>query len=417
MKSLKKALIGITTAMVLAGTAVCTVAFAEEAPQAEESATKTFTTEDGVLSIQIPRDDDNWSAIHDPNSWFAITDGTDMITVDHIAAGDPLPAVELADEHYEEIYQVFYSTKDEVFVVTGRIANKDEAQTVKDAVNSFQVLKYGEVTKKDEQRQPVYAVRDVNETRYCTEKDGVNVRSGYTTDDPRIGSFQYGDQVTVTGIVTRDGTDIGWLRVNYNGQTGYTVAQFYSLTPPDAQNENEEALIADGQIFTGNKMYNMINPATGEYVVLSELNQGGWANEETGEIFHWETPQDGSPKMMFGDKDTVLWIDTVYYEVHSDDVEEEELINDGQIFTGNYMTLYDEYGNAVTLSELSQGGWADEDTGEIFNRGPAGADYWYGDQGTTLSAEFDDGGYAGSNYNEDEHGGYAGSNYYEEDYE
>ena len=48
MKSLKKALIGITTAMVLASTAVCTVAFAEEAPQAEESATKTFTTEDGV---------------------------------------------------------------------------------------------------------------------------------------------------------------------------------------------------------------------------------------------------------------------------------------------------------------------------------------------------------------------------------
>ena len=91
MKNLKKAFIGITTAMVLAGTTVCTVSFAGEAPPAEESAVKTFTTEDGVLAIQIPQDDDNWSAIHDPNSWYAITDGTDMITVDHIAAGDPLP--------------------------------------------------------------------------------------------------------------------------------------------------------------------------------------------------------------------------------------------------------------------------------------------------------------------------------------
>ena len=57
----------------------------------------------------------------------------------------------------------------------------------------------------------------------------------------------------------------------------------------------EDELIAGGQIFTGNKIYNMVNAATGEYVTLSELNQGGWANEETGEIFFWETPQDGDP--------------------------------------------------------------------------------------------------------------------------
>ena len=87
----------------------------------------------------------------------------------------------------------------------------------------------------------------------------------------------------------------------------------------------EEPLIADGKIFTGNKLYDMIDVATGEYVVLSELNQGGWANEETGEIFHWGTPQyDGPSKIMFGDRDTVLWVDTTYYEFHSNNEEPDD---------------------------------------------------------------------------------------------
>ena len=100
-------------------------------------------------------------------------------------------------------------------------------------------------------------------------------------------------------------------------------------TEPQAQPSGEEdELIADGQIFTGNKIYNMVIAATGEYVTLSELNQGGWANEETGEIFFWETPQDGDPKAMYGDKGTVLWIDTVYIQM-----QDAELVED---FDGGY---------------------------------------------------------------------------------
>ena len=201
-------------------------------------------------------------------------------------------------------------------------------------------------------------------------------------------------------------------------------------TTKPAEKSTEEGLINDGKIFTGYEMDNLIDVATGSYVTLSELSQGGWANQATGEIFEQEG---GGGPHMYGDKGTVLMFDGEYYAEYGT---EEELINDGKIFTGNYMSLYDEYGNVITLSELSQGGWADEDTGEIFNRGPAGGDFWYGDHGTTLSAEYDGGyagsnydeeedyswadddeGYAGSNYDEDEMGGYAGSNYYENEEE
>ena len=317
MRKYKKTLFGIITAMVLAGNMICAAAFAEETPQREnpqqeapqatdpaaetveksvaetaeepDETTKTFTTEDGVLSIQIPEDDDNWKIIDDQNIWFVISDGKDMITVVHIANGDTLPSVELANDEYEEIYQTFYSTKNEVFIVTGRIANKDEAQTVKDAVNSIQILKYDTILKKEtETSEPVYAVKDISETRYCTEKDGVNVRSGYTTDDPIIFVFHYGDQVDVTGIVTKDGEDIGWLRVDCNGQTGYTVGQFYITTAPDTQPE------FDG----GYAGINYNEDEQGGYAGINynEDEQGGYA-----EINYNEDEQGGYAGSNYGD--------------------------------------------------------------------------------------------------------------------
>ena len=186
------------------------------------------------MSIQIPRDEDNWTVIDDPNTWFVIGDGKDLIKVDHVANGEQLPKVETANEKFAEVYQMFYSTPNEVFVITGSIADKEEAAAIREAVCSFKVLQYDTI-KKAEQPTSAYAVRELNEIRYCTEKDGVNVRSGYTTDDPLLGGFHYGDQVNVTGAVTRDGVDNGWIRVNYNGQTGYTVGQYYSTTKPEAQ--------------------------------------------------------------------------------------------------------------------------------------------------------------------------------------
>ena len=68
---------------------------------------------------------------------------------------------------------------------------------------------------------------------------------------------------------------------------------------------------------------------------------------------------------------------------------EDELINGGQIFTGNYMDLYnEETGSWVTVSGLSQGGWADENTGEIFTQEGGGGDHFYGNNGTTLVSEW-----------------------------
>ena len=63
--------------------------------------------------------------------------------------------------------------------------------------------------------------------------------------------------------------------------------------------------------------------------------------------------------------------------------------SDGQIFTGFEQPLYDpDTGELVVLKELTQGGWANEETGEIFYEEGGGGDHWYGDRGSVLISEW-----------------------------
>ena len=53
------------------------------------------------------------------------------------------------------------------------------------------------------------------------------------------------------------------------------------------------------------------------------------------------------------------------------------------------MNLYDpDTGEIITVKELSQGGYANEETGEIFTQEGGGGDHFYGNYGTTLVTEW-----------------------------
>jgi hypothetical protein len=68
-----------------------------------------------------------------------------------------------------------------------------------------------------------------------------------------------------------------------------------------------------------------------------------------------------------------------------DTATEEELIADGQIFTGKSMDLYapEGGGDVITVKELNQGGWADEETGEIYTKTSDDKYTYKGDKGST----------------------------------
>ena len=192
-----------------------------------------ITTADGVMSITTPGDE--WKETVDPNYWFVVSDGKNTITVDHLSNGENLPAVDVAGPEYGAVYQAFVSTRNEVFVVKGLAASQEELDKVMQAIGTIKVLKYDTKTaipKESEAAQAnQFGIRPINATYYVTTEE-LNVRNGCSTDEAAIGAVHYGEAVTVTGAVTKDGADYGWFQIQYNGGPAYVSGGFLSETAP-----------------------------------------------------------------------------------------------------------------------------------------------------------------------------------------
>lgn len=59
----------------------------------------------------------------------------------------------------------------------------------------------------------------------------VNIREGYSSDSTILGVLSRGGSIEISGT-----TDNGWVRVKYNGQTGYVFADYLSWSEPLAEN-------------------------------------------------------------------------------------------------------------------------------------------------------------------------------------
>ena len=207
-----------------------------------------ITTSDGVLSIDTPADE--WKETADPNYWFVVSDGKNTITVDHLSNGEILPSVDIAGSEYGAVYQAFVSTRNEVFVVKGLAASQEELNVVMQAIGTIRVLKFDTKTavqKDTEVQVSQFGLRQINATYYVTA-DELNVRSGCSTDDPAIGAVRYGEPVTVTGAVTKDGADYGWYQIQLNGSIAYVSSSFLSATAPAAKSAETKQAEAAGKV-------------------------------------------------------------------------------------------------------------------------------------------------------------------------
>ena len=53
------------------------------------AAAEVYTAPNGVLSVELPSDD--WQVIVDPSKWIVLSDGGNVITVEHYSNGEKLP--------------------------------------------------------------------------------------------------------------------------------------------------------------------------------------------------------------------------------------------------------------------------------------------------------------------------------------
>ncbi|MDO4344770.1 MAG: YARHG domain-containing protein, partial [Eubacteriales bacterium] len=95
----------------------------------------------------------------------------------------------------------------------------------------------------------------------------VNVRSGASKDNSRLGGLSNGEAVTVTGY-----TDNGWIQVSYNGQTGYVAGNYLSWDRPTVSTGSSGS--SNSGAWDDSYIMSDINS---RYVSESELN--GWSSE------------------------------------------------------------------------------------------------------------------------------------------
>ena len=205
---------------------MCLPALAEDA--APE--TQVYQTADGVLSIQAPNEE--WDELPDPNYWFAMTDGDDLITISHLSNGEALPATMVANDEFAAVCHAFVSTTNEVFVIKGCAVSLENLKDIMLALSTVKILKFD--TKQAIKAAPALnqiVVDPISEVRYSTSKH-LNVRASWSTDSGRLGYLKKGEAVEVTGIVRRNGKDYGWYQINYNGVTGYASAKWLKPNPP-----------------------------------------------------------------------------------------------------------------------------------------------------------------------------------------
>ena len=211
-------------------------------------------TADGVLSITAPGDE--WKEAENPNGWFMLSDGKNTITIDHLSNGETLPPVDMAGSDHGPVCHTFVSTDNEVFIVKGLAASREDLETGMKTIGTIRILKYDTKTavQKDVNTAETdpFGIRQINAT-YFVATDVLNVRSGYSTDDPAIGAIYYGEPVTVTGAVTQNGADCGWYQIQYNGATGYVSSGFLSETEPAAK-ATEKGQTEKGQTESGEQV-------------------------------------------------------------------------------------------------------------------------------------------------------------------
>lgn len=243
------------------------------------AAAETFTSEDGVFSIELPNE--NWKQVEDPAKWIALSDGGSVITVEHYSNGEKLPDISVADNQYVNVYQAVFSTQNEVFIITGSVVDAAKIPEVANAIISAKVLKYDTklaVGKEKEIKTKEFSIVPAEKTMYVTA-EWLNVRRGCSVDEMAIGGFGYGASVKVLGAVYRNGEDIGWRQVEYEGGTGYVSGKFLSDTKPEPKKEEkktEESSSKSSSEITYTGSVKTVYDEYGEAFTLYEGTDGYW---------------------------------------------------------------------------------------------------------------------------------------------
>ena len=291
---------------------------------------RTVISPDGVLSIRMAGL--LWKMIEDPDGRFVYTDGGNAVAIRHVSNGDSIPKVQIASDNYPEIYQVYYSSKNEVFIVTGYVKYIDANTTIRETIESVKLLREDSKHAVPTQPAHTFEVRDASGTMYISAEEA-SVYSNYNTSSDVVVVLRKDDEVQVTGVVFCDGKEYGWSRVVYDGREGYINTSMLTGTAPTPVDPRGERTGAEIIIYP---------EKTSAGFTIYEYSNGMWYDDAA------RTYVTGG-----GLEQGYIWYDeaaTSYYVFP---------YPDGLRTTGRLVETSTADGTVVTLSEYNDGVWRD----------------------------------------------------------
>lgn len=152
--------------------------------------------------------------------------------------------------------------KDEAKEITNEVKSEeaDQGETKQEEVKKDNTKQ--KETKKVEEKKEII-VTDMKKTLYV-KATSLNVRSGPSTSDGKIGAYKNAAEVTVTGKV-KDST---WYRVSYNGKVGYVDSTYLTETKPviEEKSYEEEAVSTTGSTVSNLIVINSRNNTLRYYI-------------------------------------------------------------------------------------------------------------------------------------------------------
>ena len=252
---------------------------------AETGKTVKVTTPDKLITIELPND--SWYQLVTAEHNELFSDGDCAISVDLYKKGDTLPAIQTSDDIHELIYTSAASYGDYTLYVVGYAHSRDDFSAIGTAINSIRVIseEIDDSQTEHEINKDEYSIRQTNYIAWVTASI-LNVRAGSGTDTAIISSLKYGEQVTITGSVLRNGSDIGWLRIKSDaGVEGYVSAQFITtnqITPSGSSDSSSKNPYKVGPSAT---LYSL----SGESFTIYLYSDSKWRMTDSGATFSAST--------------------------------------------------------------------------------------------------------------------------------
>ena len=322
-------------------------------------------SENGAVTITLPTAE--WTEVASNEACVCFSNGNAAILFDHYSMNDSVPVIDAVGEDNIFFYQTIETANAVKYVFTAYTSNKSELTGIKYAIAGAEVN--AEKLPKEEKHEVVadqYSVEPADYTAYVTVAQ-LNVRPEGNTNSAPLGYLQYRDPVKITGIVSCNGVQTGWVQVDFNGMKGYVSYEFLSTSQPieripetetpgtnKTPDPNHPESVGVVIVRNSSEQYFELTRYDDDSVLDDNGDQyigirlGVWENQTTGELFYDANYQ----SHVYDDE-------TPEYEYHAD-------------FLG--LTIaHNDLGRYVELSSYSDGTIKDENGDYYMAAGPG---YW-----------------------------------------